>query len=93
MQDTGPPENDFLKKITTVIVENISNERFGVSELARETGMSRSNLLRKIQKQTKISASRFIRQVRLENAMEMLKAGSLNGGLGNWLIRRCSYRN
>ena len=71
-------DNDFLNKIKEIIEENISNEQFGVSELAREIGMSRSNLLRKIKKLTKISVSRFIRQVRLKDAMEMLRQTSLN---------------
>ncbi len=71
-------DNDFINKTTEIIEENLSNERFGVSELADKTGMSRSNLLRKIKKLTKLSASQFIRQVRLKNAMEMLRKGSLN---------------
>jgi TolB-like protein/AraC-like DNA-binding protein/Tfp pilus assembly protein PilF len=71
-------ENSFLGKITGIIEENISNEQFGVSELARETGMSRSNLLRKIKKLTNLSASQFIRNVRLQRAMEILKQSSLN---------------
>jgi len=71
-------ENDFLNRITEIIVENLSNEKFGVSELAHEAGMSRSNLLRRVQKLTDLSVSQFIRQVRLKNAMEMLKTESLN---------------
>ncbi len=70
-------ENDFLNKITEIILENISNEQFGVSELANEIGMSRSNLLRKIKKLDNLSVSQFIRQVRLKEAMEMLKENSL----------------
>jgi len=66
-------EQDFIKKITRIIEENISDEQFGVSELAAAIGMSRSNLLRKIKKQTSLSASRFISQVRLERAVGMLK--------------------
>lgn len=66
-------EQDFIKKITGIIEENISDEQFGVSELAAAIGMSRSNLLRKIKKQTGLSASRFISQVRLERAKSMLK--------------------
>ena len=77
MPDSHSIETDFLSKITEIIEENISNERFGVSELARETGMSRSNLLRKIKKLTKLSVSQFIRQVRLKNAMDMLRQTSL----------------
>ena len=66
-------EKDFLDKITAIIEENLSDERFGVSELAHAIGMSRSNLLRKVKKINGQSVSQFIRQIRLENAMEMLK--------------------
>ena len=71
-------ENDFLNKTILIIEENISDEQFGVSELAREAGMSRSNLLRKIKKLTRQSVSQFIRQVRLQHAMELLSQTSLN---------------
>jgi len=71
-------ENDFLSKITEIIEENLSNEHFGVSELAQAIGMSRSNLLRKVKKSTRLSVSQFIRQVRLKSAMEMLRQGSFN---------------
>ena len=76
MQDSRPVESAFLEQITKKIEDNISNEQFGVSELANEIGMSRSNLLRKIKKLTNLSASQFIRQVRLENAMEMIRESS-----------------
>ena len=77
MPDSDSIKNDFLSKITGVIEENISNEQFGVSELANEIGMSRSNLLRKIKKSTNLSVSQFIRQLRLKNAMEMLRENDL----------------
>jgi TolB-like protein/AraC-like DNA-binding protein/Tfp pilus assembly protein PilF len=67
---------DFLNSITKIILENISDDKFGVSELAREIGMSRSNLLRKVKTLTKTSVSQFIRQVRLKQAMEMLRQTS-----------------
>ncbi|MFC2151094.1 helix-turn-helix domain-containing protein [Bacteroidota bacterium] len=78
MQDSYSIENEFINKITEIIEKNISNERFGVSELAAEIGMSRSNLLRKVQKLTKLSVSKFISQIRLQYAMEILKEGSCN---------------
>ena len=73
MPDSSFTENEFLSKITGIIEDNISNEQFGVSELASKIGMSRSNLLRKIKKATNLSVSQFIRNVRLKNAMEMLR--------------------
>ena len=77
MPDRNSIEKDFVNKVTAIIEENISNERFGVSELAHEIGMSRSNLLRKIKKINNLSVSQFIRQVRLENAMQLLQENDL----------------
>ena len=71
-------KNDFLKKATEIIEDNIADDRFGVSELAREMGMSRSNLLRKVKSLSGQSVSQFIRQIKLEHAMELLKRTSLN---------------
>jgi len=77
MPDQSSAENNFLLKITAIIQENISNEKFGVSELADEIGMSRSNLLRKIKKTNNLSVSQFIREVRLKYAMELLQDNKL----------------
>jgi len=78
MPDSQSIENDFISKITSIIEENLSNDQFGVSELAAKVGMSRSNLLRKVKNHTKLSASQFIRNVRLKNAMEILRQSSSN---------------
>lgn len=66
-------EEEFLKKLTEITEANMTNEQFGVSELAREMGMSRSNLHRKVIIVCNNSASQFIRQHRLKRAMEMLQ--------------------
>ena len=73
MPDPLPLDNDFIRKIKDIISGNITNEQFGVSELAARLGMSRSNLLRKVKKLTGLSVSQFIRQVRLEKAAELLQ--------------------
>ena len=70
-------QGGFIELAEAIILENISNEQFGVSELANLMNMSRSNLLRKIKKQTQLSASQFIRQVRLQKGMELLKQTEL----------------
>ncbi|MEO9894272.1 helix-turn-helix domain-containing protein [Aurantibacter sp.] len=70
-------DSKFLEQAEVIISENLSNEQFGVSELAAAMNMSRSNLLRKIKKQTELSASQFIRKVRLEKGKELLKTSSL----------------
>ena len=69
-------EHDFLRRVNEIVEDNISNEQFGVSELARETGMSRSNLLRKIRKLSNLSVSQYISQLRPQKAMVLLKENS-----------------
>src|SRR6187549_1446427 len=78
MTDSTPLESDFLSQLTAIVEKNIANEQFGVSELADEMNMSRSNLLRKVKKETNLSVSQLISQVRLKRGMEMLRKSSLN---------------
>ncbi|NRB47280.1 MAG: helix-turn-helix domain-containing protein, partial [Saprospiraceae bacterium] len=70
-------EADFMQQAETIVLEHLAQEQFGVSELAQAMNMSRSNLLRKIKKQTGLSASQFIRQIRLQKGREMLQETSL----------------
>ncbi|WP_026935031.1 helix-turn-helix domain-containing protein [Christiangramia echinicola] len=70
-------QRKFIEQAESLILENISNEQFGVSELADLMNMSRSNLLRKIKKQTQLSASQFIREVRLQKGMKLLEETEL----------------
>ena len=78
MTDAPLPEKGFLSELTAVIEKNISNDQFGVSELAAEMNMSRSNLLRKVKKESKLSVSQLISQVRLKHAMDLLRKTSSN---------------
>ncbi len=64
--------NTFLLEAKSIVLDNISNEQFGVSELADKMNTSRSSLLRKIKKQTNLSASQFIREIRLQKASTLL---------------------
>ena len=77
MSDSQYKRDNFSDQAESIVLENLDNEQFGVSELAAAMNMSRSNLLRKIKKHTKLSASQFIRQVRLKRSMEMLRQTSL----------------
>ena len=70
-------QSEFLKKVDQFIEENLGDEHFGVSELAEAIGINRSSLLRNIKKETQLSTSQYIRQVRLEHGMELLKQKSL----------------
>lgn len=78
MAELTPEDRDFLTLLHAKVEEHLSNEEFGVSELAEAMNMSRSNLLRKVKKATTLSVSQLISQVRLQRAMELLRTTSLN---------------
>lgn len=67
----------FTDQAKAIVFEHLGDEHFGVSELAKAMHVSRSSLLRKCKKQTGLSASQFIRQIRLEEGMALLKESDL----------------
>jgi len=67
----------FIRKLTDIILTNLNNKDFGVKELARESGMSRSGLNRRLNKIINKTISQFIREVRLQKALEMLQNESV----------------
>lgn len=77
MPNSTSKDSPFLRQITEIIDGNLAHEQFGVAELAEAMHMSRSNLLRKVQKEANCSVSQFIRQVRLQRALEMLRSNTL----------------
>lgn len=68
----------LLEQLNVLIEENLTNEDFGVEQLASSIGYSRSHLHRKLQKQTGKTISQYIREYRLEKAYSILKNENLN---------------
>jgi AraC-like DNA-binding protein len=66
MEFTQSEKDSFLAKLNEIIEANLSNEHFGVFELAREMGMSRSNLHRKVKTIPNISVNQLIKEIRLK---------------------------
>ncbi len=68
-----PAEQEFLDRLTGIIEANLSDENFRVAELTREMGISHSTLHRKLKTIVNQSISRFIRETRMNHAMELLR--------------------
>lgn len=66
-------EEAFLQRLVHTVEEKMDNEDFTVANLASEIGMSRSQLHRKLHALTNQSATEFIRDYRLNRAMEMIQ--------------------
>jgi TolB-like protein/AraC-like DNA-binding protein/Tfp pilus assembly protein PilF len=63
----------FLNKLNEIIRDNLQNEKLGVDYLSHEMGMSYSKIHRKLKSLTKKSISQYIREIRLQQAMELLR--------------------
>jgi signal transduction histidine kinase/DNA-binding response OmpR family regulator len=66
-------EEKFLMRVKKVVEEHLDDENFSVEELSKQVGMSRAQLHRKLIALTGKSASRFVRNYRLEHAYQLLE--------------------
>ena len=63
----------FISKLSEIILANIGNENFGVKELADQSGISQYSLSRRLYSITRKTINQFIRETRLNKALEMLQ--------------------
>jgi AraC-like DNA-binding protein len=66
-------EEDFITHVLEITEENISNNSFSINNLSHDVGVSRPQLYRKIMALTGRSPNSFIRDIRMEKAMTLLK--------------------
>ena len=78
--EMGIGEHSFITNIRKQIEANLDNELFGVSELANEIHLSRSQLHRKLKALTGQSPNELIRNYRLERALQLLQSSTQNIG-------------
>ena len=64
----------FIRRTNSIIDENIANNQFNVSELARSLNMSRVNLYNKFNEIFQVSPSDYILDIRLKKATHLLKS-------------------
>lgn len=68
-------DKKLVLKATKVIEENITNSEFTVEEFAKSLHLSRTHLHRKLKSLTDQSATEFIRNIRLKQAIQLIKKG------------------
>jgi len=71
-------DKEFLKKVIHNIKENISEFEFGVDELAKEVGMSRTNFYKKVKDLTGLTVNEFIKNLKLKVAANLLLKSDYN---------------
>ena len=68
----------LMERIMKVINEHLSDSDFSVEDLTSEVGISRAQLHRKMKEMTGLPVSEFIRNIRLEQAVRLLKEQKIN---------------
>ena len=71
----NPTDDKFLKQMTQIIEENISNSDLSVNFLAEQLGISRSGLFAKIKTLADITPNEMIQVIRLKRAASLLREG------------------
>ena len=66
-------EGSFLANVKSIIQKELSNERLNVDFIAREVGLSRVQLYRKMLALTGTSVSELLRSIRLQKAAKLLE--------------------
>jgi TolB-like protein/AraC-like DNA-binding protein/Tfp pilus assembly protein PilF len=77
MKEPFIPDQIFIRKLTEIIMANLRNENFGVKEFAHESGLSIYVLTRRLHTITNKSINQFIRETRLQKALELLQKGEV----------------
>lgn len=70
--DIEPEEVALMRKATQAVERNIDNPDFDVDAFAKEMGLSKTNLFRKMKKCVDMSPANFIRSIRLRTAAKIL---------------------
>ena len=71
-------DQSFLQRALEVVEKNINNEKFTVIDFSDAMNLSHSQLHRKLKALTNQSANHFIRSVRMERALDLLKSNAGN---------------
>ena len=70
-------QDEFLKKIQSILEKNLANTNFGTQELAQQLFISRSQLYQQFKRKTQQAPSDFIRHYRLEKARHLILTSDL----------------
>ena len=73
-----PADREFIEKAISIVESNMDDTEFRVDQFAREMGMGKTTLLKKLRALTGEAPGSFIRSMRLKRAAQMLSKGELS---------------
>ena len=76
--EIGTSNYSIIERTEKLVEQNLRNSGFDMEELLTTLNISRSTFHRKIKQASNQSPSEFIRDIRLKNAVKMMKSGNYN---------------
>ncbi len=70
-------EDTFIQSVRAILIANLDNENFDISNLCKEMGMSRAQLYRKFKALTDQPVGNLLRSMRLQKAKDLLQSTDL----------------
>ena len=67
------PEEEFISTVVETAQRNLANTQFSIDQLCRDIGLSRPQLYRKITSITGRAPNEFVRDLRLDKALSLLR--------------------
>src|SRR5690606_30168788 len=71
-------DEKFIQRLEQILEKELSNSEYTIDDFAKEVGMSRMQLHRKLKTLFGVSATEFMRNERLKAAAERIKKGGTN---------------
>ncbi|WP_439183365.1 response regulator transcription factor [Carboxylicivirga taeanensis] len=75
---TNSTDQAFLEQIKAFVINNLDSEKLTVKNTAKELGMSRPVLYRKIKSMTDVSPQQFLMTIKLQEAARIMKEDGKN---------------
>ena len=71
-------DEEFLRKLNSIITENLSNEELNINFITSQIGMSRASLYNKMSKITGLGVNDYVNRMRIDKAVDLLLHSSLS---------------
>lgn len=71
-------DDEFMERVMRSVNANMSDCNYNIDSLAKDVGISRTQLHRKMKEITGISSGKFLRNLRMEQAAKLLREGKVN---------------
>ncbi len=68
----------FMKRVMEIVNSNIANSDFDVEQMVEKIGISRTHLHRQLKRLTGFSATKFVQNIRMQQALKLLKEKKMN---------------